>query len=439
MKKSAPIVIAGIILACTACAHSGPRHLNIWPLVYYHEDTVDQTTTLSVLTPIIYYHRGKEGHEFSVRPIFSIARDDAADSTVVDILYPLIKYKKYGADENFRVFPIIRDTKADIAPDKTRIAHDYFPLYWGRSEDGKAYGGLFPVYGTVKDRFGKDDVLFLLWPVYSRTEEDAMTSHTVLWPVFRITTGDQGWGMRVFPIWGHDEITGKSYRTFFLFPLATFQGRYLDTDAPMKDMYFIPFYVSRTTPYSRSTSVLWPFFTVSTNEHTNYLKISAPWPLISYARSDTLSLFQFAPFYRKRVTTDKDTVDESSYILYPLYSWGRTTSPSETEETYRFLLIDKYERTTFSDGSDELQVYLFPLYDRSKTKTGEDATTVLYPLPLRDDGFRRNYLPLFEIYKHEIAADGTDRLTILHHLLVREQKDGVETIDVPFYFHQQPR
>jgi hypothetical protein len=439
MKKSALIVIALITLVCGACAHGGPRHLNIWPLVYYNEDPGEQTKTLSVLTPIIYYHRGKEGREFSVRPIFSMTRDDSSDSTVIDILYPLVKYKKRGDDKNFRVFPIIRDATADIFPNKTRTSHDYFTLFWGRSEDGKAYGGLFPVYGTVKDRFGKDDIFFLLWPVYSRTVEDSMISHTILWPIFKKTTGDEGGGTRVFPLWGHEEITGKSYRTFYLFPLVTLRGKYLDTDAPMKDTIIIPFYVSRKTPYSRSTSYLWPFFTISTSEHTNYRKIDAPWPFISFAHSDTLSLVQFAPFYRKRVRTDKDGLDESTYILYPIYSWGRSTSPSETEETYRFMLIDKYVKTTYSDGTDELQVYLFPLYDRRKMKTGEDSTIVLYPLPLHDDGFKRNYLPLFEVYRHEITADGTDRLTILHHLLIREVKDGVETLDAPFYLRQQTK
>ncbi len=439
MKKSTAIVVATIILACGGCAHTGARHLNVWPLVYYSEDAQQETKTLSILTPIIYYHKGKEGREFSVRPVFSMIRDDSSDSTVIDILYPLIKYKKNGIDEKFRVFPIIKDETADVFPNKTRTAHDYFPLFWGRSEEGKSYGGLFPVYGTVKDRFGKDDIFFLLWPVYSRTVEDSMISHTVLWPVFKKTTGDEGGGMQVFPLWGHEEITGKSYRTFYLFPLVTLQGKYLDTDTPMRDTIIIPFYVSRRTPNSRSTSYLWPFFTISTSEDTNYRKINAPWPLVSFAKSDTLSLIQFAPFYRKRVRSEKDSLDVSSYILYPIYSWGRFTSPSETEETYRFMLIDKYVRTTYSDGSDELQVYFFPLYDRRKLKTGEDSTVLFYPLPLHDDGFKRNYLPLFEIFRHEISADGADRLTILHHLLIREVKDGVETLDAPFYLRRQPQ
>ncbi len=437
MNKSALILLAAILLLCCACANTGgARHLNIWPLVYYNEDDRDNTKTLSILTPIVYYHRGKGAREFSIRPVFSIKKDESADSTVIDILYPLIKYKKSGVDEKFRVFPIMKDETAEVFPNKTRTAHDHFPLYWGRSEDGVSYGGLFPIYGTVKNRFGKDDILFLLWPVYSRTVEDSMVSHTVLWPFFNKTSGDDGRGIRIFPLWGHEETTGKNYKTFILFPLITFSGKYLDTQSPVTDTIIIPFYVNRKTPHSRSTSYLWPFFTVSSDDRTNYRKVDAPWPFVSFARSDTLSLIQLAPFYRKRVTADDTTIDERMYILYPIYSQSRFTSPEKTEEGLRLMLIDKYLTTTYPDGSDDLWVYLFPVYDRRKLKTGEDSTVVFYPLPLYDDGFKRNYLPLFEIFRHETAADGTDRLTILHHLFIREVKGDVKTLDVPFYFRQ---
>jgi len=385
MKRAALIVTALMLLFCCACAHTGPRHINVWPLVYYNEDDRDDTKTLSILTPIVYYHRGKEAREFSVRPVFSIKKDASDDTTVIDILYPLIKYRKRGADEKFRVFPIMKDETVEVLPDKTRTAHDHFPLYWGRSEDGRAYGGLFPLYGTVKNRFGKDDILFLLWPIYSRTVEDSTVSHTIAWPIFERKTGNTVRGTRIFPIWGHEETAGKDYSTFVLFPLITLRGRYLDTESPVTDTMIIPFYVNRQTPHSRSTSYLWPFFTVTRNEQNNFRKVDTPWPLISFARSGTLSLIQIAPFYRKRVTTEDNTTDERMYVFYPVYSRSRFTSSDKTEETFRFMLIDKYSRTTYQDGADDRWVYLFPLYDRRKLKTGEDSAVVLYPLPLYDD------------------------------------------------------
>ena len=438
MKRATLAALGVIVLLSCACAHTGGKHLNIWPLVYYNENERQGTKTVSVLTPLVYYHRSLEGKsEFALRPIFSVAKDKTDDSTVIDILYPLIKYKKRGKDEKFRIFPIMKDETADVYPDKVRTAHDYFPLYWGTSEDGERYGGFFPLYGTVKKRFGKDEILFLLWPAYSRTEEEGFVSHSVLWPIFGVTTGEGGWGGRFFPLWGHEEVIGKEYKTFYLYPFITLRGRYLDTDSPLVDTYIIPFYVNRSTPVSRSTSYLWPFLTFTRNEQTGYRRVDIPWPFITIARSDTLSITQFAPFYRKRVETEKDSVDESRYILYPIFKDGHFTSPTKSEDTFRFMLIDKYVTTTYPDGADELWIYLFPLYDHRRLKSGEESSVFLYPLPLYDDGFKRNYLPLFEVYRQDTTKEGDTRTSILHHLYIRDVRDGVEQIDAPFYFRER--
>ncbi len=440
MKRAAILCLGVILLFTSTCAYPGGKHLNVWPFVYYNEDEKEGTKTVSILTPLAYYHRSKEGKsEFSIRPLFSIVKDTSADSTVIDILYPLMKFKKNGQDKKFMLVPLIKEQTDDIYPNKTRTSSDYFPLYWGTSEEGESYGGLFPLYGTVKHRFGKDEIMFLLWPVYSRTKEDGFVSHSVLWPVFKKTTGANGWGMRVFPLWGHEEETGVNYKTFYLFPLVTFRGRYLNTDSPMTDTLFIPFYAHRQTPHSWSTSYLWPLFSVSYDKDTNYRRIDMPWPFVAIARSDTLSLTQFAPFYRKRVTTQNDSVDESRYFFYPIYTEGHFTSPKMNEDSHRFMLIDKYIETKYADGSQELWIYLFPAYDRRMLKSGEESTALLYPLPLYDDGFKRNWLPLFEVYRKDTTAEGDTVTKILHHLYIKKIKDGIETIEAPFYFKERKR
>jgi hypothetical protein len=259
----------------------------------------------------------------------------------------------------------------------------------------------------------------------------------VLWPVFGITTGAGGWGARVFPFWGHEEVTGKEDTTFFLFPFVTLRKRHLDTDSPLIDTLVIPFYVDRRTPHSRSTSYLWPFFTTAHNEKTGLKRIDVPWPLVTIARSDTLSLTQVAPFYRTRVTREKDSVDESRYILYPIYKETHFASPQKDEDAVRIMLIDKYVKTAYPDGGGELWVYLFPFFDHRELRSGAESSVALYPLPLYDDGFRRTYLPLFEVYREDVTDRGDSTTRILHHLYIREVEDGIERIDAPFYFRER--
>jgi hypothetical protein len=416
----------------------GNRRVNLWPFFYYAEDKNEDTVTVSLFTPLFFYHRaGEKTIEYGFRPLFSVHKNLEEKSSVVDFLYPIGKYKRRGDYTNLRIFPIIRDATFDLADGKTRVAHDYFPLFWGKSEDGESYFGIFPVYGTIVDRFGKDELSFLFWPIYSQTVKEGFETNNYLWPIFSRTTGDGGWGIKVFPLYQHKELTGVEYRTSYLFPLITLRGKDLDTDTPLTEKIFIPFYSVQETPHSRSVSYLWPFFTYSWDERVNYVKYDIPWPVFSFARSDILNYTQYFIFYRHQVRTERDSTELRRYILYPVFTEYHYTSPNRTEDTYRFFLIDKYHRASTAEGENELWVYVFPFYNRRLLTTGEDTSTILYPLPLYDDGFVRNLLPIFELYHREQTTAGDETICILHHLYIKETKDGVEYIDAPFFFREK--
>ena len=413
----------------------GTEPVNAWPFFHYSENEEDGSVTLSILGPIFYYHKSAgEKLEFGLRPLFYVHRDIKNDTDDVDLLYPIGKYKREGEDESLRIVPFIRDSRYELACEKQRIAHDYFPLYWGRSEEDENYFGLFPLYGTVKNRFGKDEIFFLFWPCYSRTEEDGFVTNSLIWPVFSMTRGEGGWGARVFPLWGHEEITGVENKTFYLFPLITFRERNLDTDAPITDKTFIPFYSVQKSPYSKTTSVLWPLFTYATDDRTNYRKYDMPWPIYRRAKSDTLDLIQFFPFYQHETSTKGDEVDTSMYILYPIYKREHFASPEKIEDTYRFLLVNKFRRAEFADGTDELWTYIFPLYNRRKYASGAETSSFIYPLPLYDDGFKRNLLPLVEIYSQKRDEEGNETTNILYNLYINSKFEGIEYTDIPLFY-----
>jgi hypothetical protein len=412
-----------------------PDPLNAWPLFHYSQDDEDGSVTLSILGPIFYFHRsGNEKLEYGLRPLFYVHKDKKNDTDDVDFLYPIGKYKRDGEDKNLRIVPIIRDSRYELACKRQRISHDYFPIFWGRSEEGENYFGIFPIYGTVKNRFGKDDIFFLLWPFYSRTKEDEFVTNSLFWPVFSRTKGEDRWGVKIFPLWGHEEITGVKSETFYLFPLITFREKDLDTEAPITEKIFIPFYSVQKTPYSKTTSVLWPLFTYARDDRFNYRKYDIPWPIYRRTRSDTTDLIQLFPFYQHEVTTKGDEVDMGMYILYPIYKREHFASPKKTEDTYRFMLVNKFNKTKITDGGDELWVYIFPLYNRRKYESGRDTSSFLYPLPLYDDGFKRNLLPLFELYSRNRDEDGNETTNILYNLYINSKYKGVEYTDIPLFY-----
>ena len=433
-------VLYALMLFSASCASTGTDRINVWPLFYYSHDEVRQTVTVSVLTPLIYFHQTEETRELALRPVFSYFRDDTADVTILDVVYPIGKYKQRGLDREFMLFPIIKDETHEILDGKLRTNHDYFPLYWGISEDNEPYGGFFPVYGTMKKRFGKDEAMFLFWPVYSMSTEEGFRSDTFMWPIVRTITGEGGWGFRVLPLFGHEEITGTEYRTTALFPFITVRGRYLDTDAPLTDVLVLPLFAYQQSPYSETISIVWPFSLVSYayDERVNYRKYSFLWPFITFSESDFSSTAEIAPIYRRSVTLEGENTTTSMYLFYPLYKEYHFTSESKREDTYRFFLIDKFQTITYADGTEARWNYLFPVYNRRLLESGVEQETLFYPLPLYDDGFLRNYLPLFEVYSSKTDGDGTRETRILHHLYIKTVRDNVEYIDAPFYYKEHP-
>lgn len=415
-------------------------HVNLWPLFYYSDDREEGSLTVSVITPLFYYRKTDAGtKEFGFRPLFYYRRDTGEDTTVVDFAYPIGKYKQRGEDKNFRIFPIVRDARHALADEKGRTAHDYFPLFWGKSEKDEPYGGLFPFYGTIKDRFGRDDMLFVMWPLYYRTVEEGFTSNNYLWPLVRITEGEGGWGARFFPVWGHEEVTGVEYGTYYLLPLVSFRGRYLNTENPLKDTTIIPFYSAQWTPHSRTTTIIWPLFTYAYDTNFNYTKYDLPWPFLRIARSDVFNITEFAPVFKYQTRTEGEAEETSKYIMYPVFKDRHFTSPTKTMDTYRFMLINKYISTEYAEGEEELWVYLFPFYNSRSYKSGMETTTALYPLPLYDDSFKRNYLPLFEFYSMGKDDGGDSTLKIFHHLYIKKVRGDWEYIDAPFYHRKRAR
>jgi len=437
VRWTVPLVLA---LLSASCATTGADRVNAWPLFYYNRDEARQTVTVSVLTPLVYFHRTEETREFALRPVFSFFRDDAEDVTVLDLVYPIGKYKQRGLDREFMLFPIIKDETHEVLDDRLRTNHDYFPLYWGTSEDGEPYGGFFPLYGTVKRRFGKDEAMFLFWPIYSMSTEDGFRSDTFMWPVVRTVTGEGGWGFRVLPLFGHEEITGVEYKTTALFPLITVRGRYLDTETPLTDVLVLPLFAYQQSPYSETISIVWPFSLVSYayDERVNYRKYSFVWPFITFSSSDYSRSAEIAPIYRRSETREGDDVTTSMYLFYPIYKEYHFTSEDKREDTYRFFLIDKFQNITYTDGTEAYWYYLFPVYNRRLLESGVDTTKILYPLPLYDDGFLRNYLPLFEVYSQNIDEEGVRETRILHHLYIKTIRDNTEYIDAPFYYKERP-
>ena len=136
----------------------------------------------------------------------------------------------YDSPRTYRfLFPLGKSTeeKSYFFPVYTRHkgedGHDVglFPFFWGESGE-KSYGGVFPVYGKLYNRYRRDEIGFFLWPLYGYSIGDGTTRTNVVWPLFSFYKGHQE-GFKIGPLYGAADMGRR--KKIDLCPLALlYQG-----------------------------------------------------------------------------------------------------------------------------------------------------------------------------------------------------------------------
>jgi hypothetical protein len=96
--------------------------------------------------------------------------------------------------------------------------------------------------------------------------------------------------------------------------------------------------------------------------------------------------------------------DRTRWILWPLYQSWDDQIGNQREVVRRYLLVNRI-KTVFNDKGKvtSKQVSIWPLFRYSR----EGDTVKLYLLnliPLRYEGFERNWAPLYRVFRYERSA-----------------------------------
>jgi hypothetical protein len=121
------------------------------------------------------------------------------------------------------------------------------PSLQGKTAHNETYGGIFPIYGIYKERFGAKEISFFLWPLYSKVSYDNYTAYNIIWPFIRVakSTNNQDktyGGFKFWPFYGHFK-EGEEERKFILWPFYISYDYQDDTGNFVKRRYFFPFYM----------------------------------------------------------------------------------------------------------------------------------------------------------------------------------------------------
>jgi len=402
-------ILVGVVLfsflstsSAGLCGEKKGFTLNLWPLFKYQRDSEGSRCKLRILGPFIYRRKGAEEGEFAVRPLFYWAKNGKENFLRIEYLSPLGKFRREGGEIKHYLVPFLSSRDEKRGGGKRVKSFSLFPFFRGQAESGERYWGVFPLYGRLVDRFGRDRIRFYLWPIYSDVSDEGSYTWTFLWPILSRTKGGGKKAFRVWPLWGFKEKEGVSRSDFVLWPFFVKSTRDLDTDDTEREHFLFPFYRGVRSKRARQVTILWPFFRHAVDERYGYKRWDAPWPFISFSRGEKLRRDLVFPLYYGKEAPGS----RRRWILWPLYQCWDDQLGNQRQVVRRFLLINRI-KTVFNGKGEKISkhVSIWPFFRYSRE--GDKVSLQLFHLiPFEDEGLERNWVPLYRVYRHEGSALG---------------------------------
>src|SRR4030042_3424915 len=300
----------------------------------------------------------------------------------------------------------------------------FFPFFIGETEEGKEYFGLFPLYGFLLNRYGKEEIRFYFWPIYSRSMSEDIHTTNLFWPFFSFTDGEKKKGFRFWPIYGHRETFEISKSEFFLWPVFLKQTTGMDTDDPVEERMIFPFYLSKESKHFETKTFLWPFFSYARDRLTGFEQLDLPWPVFQSLKGEKILGIKFFPFYGYK---EKEGDLKRIFVLYPLYQWEEDQMRETEERSHRILLLIRIRSGEDRQGvKKESSIRIWPFFDYERGSTGHTTFSFLYLFPFKDEGFARNLFPLFRVFRWEKDPQKGKEADFLWGFYKRIEREGYD-------------
>jgi hypothetical protein len=390
----------------------------------------------------LFYDQTSEGQmQWALPPLFSRTFTPDVDWNEWEVFYPVINYRRFGKEYRLQIGELLSFSGGSTEEEKGVNRTTLFPIYFDqRSRDTNLnYTALAPIYGHLMNRLFRDDIKFVMFPIYSETRKKDVVTDNYFYPVFDRRRGDGLRGWEVWPLAGDDrktttfrtnsmndvETIGGYDKLFALWPIY-FQNRTgLGTTNPVASTTVLPFYSQTRSPARDETSYGFPIgFNSIHDRGQDYVEHDFFWPLFVQAHG-TKTVTRYFPFYSRARRHGL----ESDFYGFLLYKYNRLEAPPLDRHRTRvlyFLYSDTVERNTQS-GDFKRRVDFWPFYSQTRELDGNRRTQVLAllePFFPNNRTISREYSPIWSLWRAEKnARTGAASQSLLWNLYRRE-RDG---------------
>ena len=391
-------------------------HTELGPFYYHRPLPEGEGTETAWLWPFFQKMESPKVRQFAFRPLLNWRHEDTGGPNrhvfEVQGVWPLFQYRKtQGVTRlKIRILPIFWHRRFHHAGGDEEVDTALTPvLFAGSGEKLGSYFALFPLGGELKGFFAQDRIRFFLFPLFAEAWEGEHHSWHVLWPIFRYGEGGGKSSFRLFPFFGWKERENWYKKLFILWPLFARSQEWLGTEHPTDSWFFLPFYGRQRTPFGRISYYLFPFFSYQRNEKpgNRYRAWTLPWPFYQATRGDRYWQTYFFPLWGKYRVAD---TYEKQIALYPIY-WAFSYRGERTLRKRRYVLPFYWDWHELDSEGLELRrrIKLWPFLDISENLDEQWHLNALSPLWFRDPhGWERNYGDFWTLYRRERTPEGKE-------------------------------
>lgn len=408
------------------------------PFVHEFDLTLASGHRMEALGPLLSYERKESQVQWTLSPFLSHTFDPETDAEEFDFLYPLFTIDRFGAERRYQLFQLLSFSGGKDQEDTNTTRFSLFPFYLQqRSTDPNLnYTAVLPFYGHVQHRFFRDEMHWIMWPLYLQSRKQDVVTDNYLYPFFHVRHGDALKGWQFWPFYG-TEVKGLTTKTntlddvitvwgheksFVVWPIYLNEALGLGSTNEDRTMTFLPFYSQQRSAARDSTSYLWPFFMMTDDRERQYREWDAPWPLVVFARGEGKTANRIWPLFGE---THTDT-QRSDFYFWPLYKYSQyngTVLQSERTRIFFYLYSDLTDRAT-NRPTPMRRTDLWPLFTARLDPDGNQRLQLFAPLePFlpNNKSIERNYSPVWSVWREEKnAKTGASSSSFLWNLYRQE-------------------
>jgi hypothetical protein len=420
--------------------------INAWPFWVGQTGPDGHVVSWNALGPLFFEHPDPTGGRSSgFRPFYTQRAAPDGSLKEATFLYPIFTYRSYGNESFWTVFDLInhygRKDGAPPGPTDSARVEEVWPFYFSRDtgDPATSYRALFPIAGTVRERFWSDRLQWVIFPLYLQRESKAVVTTYTPWPFIRFINGAAS-GFALWPLYGSKTGPGANRSVFYLWPLGWDRTVDPGPDAPpgaspKRQVGFLPFFSAEHGGGVDDVNYLWPFFgytdrTVPNRYHeTRYL-----WPFFVQGQGDDRMRNRWGPFYTHSVLKGYD----KTWVLWPIWRQARWSDDGKIEQTktqFCYVLYWSLVQRSVSRPAvaPAMRTHLWPLISIWDNGAGRRQWQFLSPFDVffpTGDEVRESWTPLFALARYDRRGPDDVRGSLLWGAVSWERRPGDRRTEV---------